>query len=153
MKNYGSLTVLFYLSLLTSCREPCDPASEPYAHLSVSSDSLGNRYQKAYLLNSIRPNANFDLSGLDSIPLSITSDSTVFVLQSPTRMDTVGISYTRDIAYQAQDCGFVVVLKDLKILNLTTIVRSNIDIQVRTRQPGGLFMKSNKTIYQLHIYF
>src|SRR4051812_2177246 len=113
MRKYGALTASLLLSLLSACyREPCDSTSEPYAHLYITNDSSGNQYQKAYLLNSIRPNAVFDLSRTDSIPFSITSDSTVFVLESPMRTDTVGIAYTRDISYQAQDCGFVVVLKD-----------------------------------------
>ncbi|MES2733036.1 MAG: hypothetical protein V4714_14905 [Bacteroidota bacterium] len=155
MGKYGTLILLLLLALLNSCiyREPCDNTSEPYVYLSFYSDSLSSRYQSVSLLNTVHPSAHFNLFGNDSIPLSITSDSTVFVLESPTRKDTVGIGYTRYISYQARDCGLVVVMKQPRILGLTTIPPSNIRINVEPRERNGLFTRGHKTIYRLDISF
>ena len=152
MRLHLPLMAISCLLPLAACmREPCDPREEPYVHLYFSYDSTGSRYRQAYLLNSLRPASRFDLDKTDSLPLSLVADSAVYVLESPTRIDTLGVSYIRKIAFQAKECGFTATLENLRVLKRATTF-SDVTVETRPRSSGGLFKKSNQTTYRLFIH-
>lgn len=139
--------------LLCSCAEPpCDPTGEPYAQLRInnfqlSSDSV---YKKAYLLNSRRPEIAYPIGGeLDSLPLSVASDTTIYVFESPSHRDTVGLTYRRNVAFQESECGFTLTLDKFRVLSLTTAKSVNMDVQLR--EGGGMYSDPHQTKYNLYI--
>ena len=146
---------IVWLLASTSCRyrEPCDSISEPYC--SINMDYYGSQmvpYEKVYLPQRIQPNAYYNLATTDSLPFSVVSDTTIYVFESPTRRDTVGIGYTRDIRYQATDCGIVITLSNLRILPFTTIPAEQITLETSPRTRGWLFGQGPKiTTYTLSI--
>lgn len=133
-------------------RAPCDPVSEPYCSLSLYYEGQMAPYEKVYLPQHIRTNAFYALATTDSLPLSVVSDTTVYVFESLTRRDIVGIGYTRDIHYQTADCGLVITLKNLHVLPFSTIPADRIELETEPRSAGFFFgPRRRTTTYALSI--
>jgi len=145
--------VMIWLLASNGCRYevPCDPTREPYCHLTFTYDSAFSPYQKAFLPQSLRPQNYVDLTSTDSLPFSLRSDTTVFVLQSPERIDTIGLRYVRNIQYQTKECGLVITLESFRILPFTTIPANRLNLEILPRRAGGYQTRASQTQYILSV--
>lgn len=121
--KYVKLTIfvlIFYV--LQSCQEKCE--SQETSNLTIfffdkdTGMSLNPDFTRVYGLNSIQ-----DLEIMDnttSFPLSLQSDSSVYIFEKEAQKDTLTINYTRNFYFQSNKCGFVVEIKDLELNSTQT---------------------------------
>jgi hypothetical protein len=122
-------------SVISGC-DTCNPDGEPIVELSnYSTLQYSLVYGVGRQHKPIKPVSEQQWS----LPLSLTSDKSSFVLvSSGGDKDTLTISYQREAKFQSNKCGIRVFLNDMKVDEPTTLL--NIDVDA-----GSPFFVFNQT--------
>lgn len=102
-------------TLLSGC-ERCGPDTEPPLTIRFyrpdTSQANQLNFTQIISLNGSLNRRNVKPDSLLILPLSLTTDSTVYVFIRPTRTDTLAVRYRRTFSYQSTKCGYVLDLSE-----------------------------------------
>lgn len=102
--------------LLFSCEE-CPGSSEPILYVELG----GETYYQSVECVGLSHTFSLDPGGLSyrpyhfSLPISMHSDSTTYLLYGAHVTDTLRIKYKRDFYFQSVKCGYCIRLKSMSI--------------------------------------
>ena len=98
--------------VLTGCRDECFYSREPELAVVMTPDPMGEnfRFEKIY-----SPGGKEVVSrqGKYFLPVSLHADSVTYLFQSPGRIDSLTIFYTRRFFFESEKCGFVAELENV----------------------------------------
>jgi hypothetical protein len=99
--------------LTTGCTD-CEDTKSPISHINFH----GHKYDKA---KGLEIDYFIDSSLYDGgYPISIISDTTIYIFSDSTGFDTLAFSYKRYIEFESRDCGFTIILDSMKLLDMST---------------------------------
>jgi hypothetical protein len=142
MQKYAllALSCLLFIPFLMGCREACGVNAEPSLSIDfIRMYDLPN-YTRVYALHGNGEAIEFNKRALNSFPLSVVSDTTIYIFESPTKTDTLAISYHRSpVAFQLKRCGFTMSFSEAKRLPATTFKKLVIDFEPNTGRNSGSY--------------
>jgi hypothetical protein len=137
MKN--NIFLILLLVLLNSCKD-CVNTTEPTLNVHFDDNQT---YDKVYGLGG-----RDTLSMTYSLPVSLTSDTSIYIFFSSSKVDTFGMSYKRIISYNSTDCGFSIRLESFKLLDISTFSNGQFSIH----QTNYSSEEPNKYYYEVTLY-
>lgn len=111
------MVIVIILGLLLLGCDDCNPEGEPIVNISGDASA---QFQKVYGLGRSdyliqeRSDHTWDL------PMSLVSDYSTFVFESPGKTDTMTFVYDREAKFESNKCGIRVFLKNMRLEKPTT---------------------------------
>jgi len=116
-----NIFLIFILIVLSSCHH-CQNSIEPTLQVQFDDHSS---YEKMYGIGG-----KDTLQMTYSLPVSINSDTSIYLFIDSSKIDTFGMTYKRTIRYHSADCGFSIELDSFKLLDISTFSRAQFNIHV-----------------------
>ena len=122
-----------FLLLLMAC-EPCRVSSEPSLGVDFTQQTQIPAFTRVYGLGGNGQSIPFKSQSINKFPVSLLADSTVYIFESPTRIDTLTVGYDRSmVEFQKKRCGFTMRLSNVRLLPSTTFTDARLFSQRSTR--------------------
>jgi hypothetical protein len=130
MKKYEVFAGLLPLLFLTTCVKPCGNTSEPQLSVSFYAVNLP-AYTRVYGLGGKEAFPSSAVRGHYNFPVSLLADSIIYLFESPDRIDTLTVGYTRSpIQFESPRCGFTTGLYNVHLLSSTTFAQDSVRIDL-----------------------
>ncbi len=136
---------LFFVVVLYFACTDCEDDSEPVAKVYFMSGK--NDYECIMGLNA--DGIKDSVYAKRQYPLSIASDTTIYVFYGTETNDTMAISYLRNFSFESSECGFTVTLSDFENLEMTTFDSVLFNIKETSR---NLLLEKKQNAYIIEIY-
>lgn len=135
------LLFIFIVILFNSCVD-CEDSSAPVASIRI----YGQTYSHVKGLGKI----DFEISESGHhYPLSINSDTTVYIFYDSIDYDTLAFTYMRNFVFESNKCGFTVTLDSFRLLELSTFQ----DVQFTVFDDSYSYpVKLKKNEYLIEVY-
>ena len=135
------LLFIFVVILFNSC-EDCEDSSAPIASIRIHNQNYSHAKGLGKIDYGNSKNEHY-------YPLSINSDTTVYVFYDSLNYDTLAFSYRRNFVFESNKCGFTVTLDSFKLLELSTFQ----DVQFSISEDTYNYpVKLKKNAYYIDVY-
>jgi hypothetical protein len=140
LKAFRILLFFIFVIELISC-QVCEEFTEPTLTLEFENEIT---FEKIY---GIGGTSTF--KSINNLPLAINSDTTIYIFYHENKIDTLGISYNRNILFDSEYCGFAITLDSFTNLDISTF--DNISIS-SSNETENIIGKSKQNEYKIIIH-